>query len=757
MTIPTDLAQDGTQTSLRVALLTRLNNGLVDWVVVLFAGWSLTAHATVLLGGSLIHLMVASALVVPAIAVLFVVAGRMSPSVVEGESVTHPGFSFGLTDAFRAAFLFAAIAITCTIGLTQDLTQDVTHNFVLAWHLICAYFLAALFFLRTSHQPLMSYRDDKGVIAVWVLAILAAGLALAAHCPNADDAIYLNVAAATADAPRLPLLARDTLHAAVNIPILLPVYRVETVNLLSGALSYLSGIEPIVFNHLWLPAAAAFCCVFALARLFRRLLPNGWLLGVIAVLLFLVAYGETPKSYGNFSFIRLHQGKAIFVTALVPLIVFYGIAVGRQPSLRNVLRLIASQIAAVGLTSTALWAAPALGLAIVAGAAAGRPWRIASRALGWGCVGCLYPLGLALLLRAETAELMSKVQLPAMPDDLFDRTFQRQFGAGPLASLSIFWLLSAWLFVTTDTARRLAVVAPMLFFLVLFNPYIVPLITTYVIPPQVYWRAFWVLPLPVICGVALVAPWGAGHANRWLRWTVVLFPFVFAAGVFESGFQNLQHQIAGLTIAMKGLLAGLVVAGLVLAALATWGLGHKAAVRGWSGIMLVAILLVVLPARSILSAENGVRIILPPTIKVDPSYDIAEFLAGRLSTSDAVLCPEPATVWLAGLRRGPRSLCARGTYARYLQAHLDRDEVMRRLKLKSFVSGTIKLQSLDVFRTDVAFYDLQAVCLHQRMPQLREARAVLMDAGFDHVKTISPIDIWIRAKEPDLPPIAMTH
>ena len=57
---------------------------------------------------------------------------------------------------------------------------------------------------------------------------------------------------------------------------------------------------------------------------------------------------------------RLHQGKAVLVTLLVPLVAAYGIELARRPSLASGLRLAAAQIAAVGASATGLWLAPAV-------------------------------------------------------------------------------------------------------------------------------------------------------------------------------------------------------------------------------------------------------------------------------------------------------------------------------------------------------------------------------------------------------------
>jgi len=51
-------------------------------------------------------------------------------------------------------------------------------------------------------------------------------------------------------------------------------------------------------------------------------------LALIILVVLLVILGETHHSYGNFAFVRMHQGKAVLVTLMVPLIFFYAWSFG---------------------------------------------------------------------------------------------------------------------------------------------------------------------------------------------------------------------------------------------------------------------------------------------------------------------------------------------------------------------------------------------------------------------------------------------
>ena len=49
----------------------------------------------------------------------------------------------------------------------------------------------------------------------------------------------------------------------------------------------------------------------------------------------LVAVGETHRWYGNFSFVRMWQGKSIFLSVFMPLVYAYALRFAVRPNLRD--------------------------------------------------------------------------------------------------------------------------------------------------------------------------------------------------------------------------------------------------------------------------------------------------------------------------------------------------------------------------------------------------------------------------------------
>ena len=135
----------------------------------------------------------------------------------------------------------------------------------------------------------------------------SAPFALFAHRPDADDCHYINLSVGAVDNADQPLLKWDTMHGIPELPIVLPTYRVHSIELMMAALSRTTGIDAINLFHFLLPAAGAVCCCLAWAKLLRTTLPTTWLWVFIGVMFIYLFMGGPHRWYGNFALVRLHR------------------------------------------------------------------------------------------------------------------------------------------------------------------------------------------------------------------------------------------------------------------------------------------------------------------------------------------------------------------------------------------------------------------------------------------------------------------
>ncbi len=251
-------------------------------------------------------------------------------------------------------------------------------------------------------------------------------------------------------------------------------------------------------------AVGAFLVPLAWAALLRRLLPQHWLWAVLALVVVLAVPGETHRWYGNFAFVRMWQGKAVVLFVLLPLVWLAALRFALAPSRSRFAWLAASQIAALGCTSNALWAAPIASLTAMA--AVLRVDALGLRTLGVGALASTYLIAAGLVVKAGMAATIPSTEQVFPPGELLQDTLDTAFGTSRLAWFGIGSLFVGWLAAPAGSlARRFAIVVPLAVGLVLFNPYLDALVRNNA-TGLTYWRVAWTLPAPLLMALLLVAP-----------------------------------------------------------------------------------------------------------------------------------------------------------------------------------------------------------------------------------------------------------
>ncbi len=510
---------------------------LPDLGCLLFAAWTLLCNALVLLHGTSVHLAAATLLCALAAAALLVARRDRLQALVAlvADPMTarlDPEHERQPWPLARMLAFGAGLLLVARFGARGDLNELST----LALLLVAASYATLA---RSGRGSLQAPQPKWQEALLWALGLTCAWLTLTSQRPDSDDAFYVNMAVSVVDFPHQALLSRDTIHG-LNLPLRVPAYRASSIELLAGLLSYLSGLRTIYVAHLVLPAIAGLLTPLALARLLRLLEPRRWLFALLGALLYLVFDSSVHGSFGNFSFVRLFQGKAIFITTLAPLIMAHGIRFGLAPSRKTFAMLAATQIAALGSTVTAFWAAPVLaGLSVLCALA---PRLSALRTLLLSALSSSYLLALGLYFEwtsqrsapvtaavsAATARAGAAAAGTAAagahshalaPGELLEQGYAMVLGADRplLAALAI--VLCTWPLCRTPLARRFAVVFPLGFFALFGNPHLthtVAMLTT----PSIYWRVLWLLPLPVLFGLATSCLLQPGRGPQGLRLTL---------------------------------------------------------------------------------------------------------------------------------------------------------------------------------------------------------------------------------------------
>ncbi len=477
----------------------------VDICCLAFAGWTVLCNAVVLAEGSLADLLRLAVLVLLAAPAAWWFwrreprpGGREEPEVgARPATITAgppgpPGPAGGTRGGARRG------AVLAVAGVLVVLSYPLTGSFHLFCWLLTAYFAVA--FAMTSRHP---RKDTTGAprrrleMALLGLGLLGAAVTLLAHRPDNDEVFYVNLALGAADHPEMALLKYENIHGIPGQRIN-AFYRVTSIEVLAGATSYLSGASAAAVSHWIFATLAGFLVPLAYGQLFRIIGGRGWIWGVAGAMVFLLIDGSAHANWGNLAFVRLYQGKCIFLSIVAPSILAYGLRFGHRPTVRSWLLLCASLIAGTGLTSSAVWAGPVL--AALALAVTWEPTRRGLARLAVGAGATFYPLvvGLTLKLGAgvEAGQSVSRVEPLGLAEQGFVKVLD-----GNLAPLAVAML--AWLLVKPGPGSRFATVLPLGFALFL-NPLAAPWVALHLTGIWTFWRVFWLLPMPALVGLAVI-------------------------------------------------------------------------------------------------------------------------------------------------------------------------------------------------------------------------------------------------------------
>lgn len=423
-------------------------------------------------------------------------AGQSDPVAIDGGAVSGPAAALAARTIGNRTAPFAVLALAILwVGL---LSAGMPYP-AFWWMTLLASCGAWMWNLRG--RPDAPSDDGAGKHAAWIVLLVAAAavcITLVASRPDADDAFYRSISATLLRYPQQPLLLHDTLYRLPDIPVLLQFYRLSNYDVLVGTLARITGADHLVVAYLILPVVFAALCVLAWAYLLRRIVPRRWPWVLLILFLVVLALGEVHRAYGNFAFVRLFQGKAILVTGMVPVIAGSALLFVRHGGLRYWLLLFAAQIAALGVSASALFVAPA---AAALGLAGGWSANVAgSRRFAVGMLASVYVFGAGWAMASVThggEALVSASPMPGVPQILDDT-----WGWWSTRLLLVA-LLTAWAFLRDPVRARYLSAGAFFFLLAVLNPYTVRVVADHFVGVRTYWRLTWALPLPFFLAVLL--------------------------------------------------------------------------------------------------------------------------------------------------------------------------------------------------------------------------------------------------------------
>ncbi|MCW2902011.1 MAG: hypothetical protein JWO67_4276 [Streptosporangiaceae bacterium] len=312
--------------------------------------------------------------------------------------------------------------------------------------------------------------------------------------PDADDAYFVSRSVWTAEHGRIPF--RDVMMTQGATPPTAGEPPVSSIEVLVGALARLCGVPAAsVLWYVYLPVVT-FLAVWAIWRLIRLWTSRRAAACFLTAVVYLLWTGASGASLGSFHLLRMWQGKATFVSLIVPLLYVYLTRWAEERSRAALGLAAAAGVAAAGLTSTAAFVVPLITFAAVAPLAVAGRLRTALAAT----VAMAYPLaaGLAVKVLSGNVEVSGRFHTGM-------ESYSMVLLSGVLGVLCACALwISAWPArrgVPTQLVLGIAGLTTLL-----LVPGVLELIRDAVGAGPVLWRAMWIVPAPVLIGLLAAVP-----------------------------------------------------------------------------------------------------------------------------------------------------------------------------------------------------------------------------------------------------------
>lgn len=364
----------------------------------------------------------------------------------------------------------------------------------------------------------VGFRLAKAQVAVaadyknfhWFPWAVGAGMALVASAtlrPQSDDTNYVNLSTYIAERGVMPL--RDTVYGD-------QVFTTKPLGSawesMWGVFAHFIGISAPTLLYVIAVPILTLLSVLAMDRGLRSMHVRHANFALLVVSIFLLLDGKNIFSFGIFHGPRIWQGKAFFISALVPLLIGAGIVWARSGRRNDLIRFLLIGVATAGLTTTATMLVPMIVvvIAVVVG------YQRGVKDAGWTLAAMLAPLYVGLAFRRAheddqalgdwSGNILAFAQpgtivsgLTQLPDP---NEFVRWMSRPPLHA-ALFALVMCWGFIGAESRTSRRVIAGLsVMWAIVYLPPVLALIEQFTGVQAISWRFWWLLPIPMLVGAA---------------------------------------------------------------------------------------------------------------------------------------------------------------------------------------------------------------------------------------------------------------
>lgn len=370
-----------------------------------------------------------------------------------------------------------------------------------------------------------------------LLGLCMVGLFLATGWvrPDADDFNYIGGRIIYwIENPDKPLDLSYHNYALLPFSITYNMLFYQPFDLLCGFFAMAFNVEVLDAYHIVIPAFTGALIPLIWYMVIRCFVSSksSVLFGVIAIMVYLCMDGTEHRTFGNFAFVRIWQGKAIYLSCCIPLFIGWTLRYFNNQSRLHFFRLFILSIATAGLTATTFPLTLFLMLMLVSGFILSEgvsKYTIKTTMKYYLAQTWLVLCGVYSILYFEKTSVNYLGFLEGFPKKLIPQ-YELVFGSG--VSFTIIAVLISFMavLILSDKKTRLLFIGWLTFgLLVLYNPWTMPFISRHFTSENIFWRLFYILPFPLSIGLA-----GAFIAARCKFYFISLFTFSIVCAVIVA-------------------------------------------------------------------------------------------------------------------------------------------------------------------------------------------------------------------------------
>ncbi|MEO5333525.1 MAG: DUF6077 domain-containing protein [Magnetococcus sp. YQC-5] len=693
-----------------------MTESILAIVLIGMALWTLLAHAVGFLWhGPFVHLSFASWLIpVVGYYVYRLIARPVSPpdpvSCSDSSLQSCDWQQFGIAVALVAMYEFSDVYFPAS-------------RLYLFWGMAMLFLGRAWFLTRKRESipplPLIMTRSDAILFGLTVAGVVC--VTLFAHRPDPDDQYYSNLAVMTLDHPDRPLLSWNNMIWSQKTITWMPVDRLPSYELLVALVASWFHVEPIAISHLFFSPVFAALTVLAQSLLLRYWMPGHWLAVLLVEIFLLLALGgETRAGYGIFAFVQLHFGKSFLFSAILPLLVLFGLRFMHTGSRRDWLLLVVTQIAGLGCSSSALFLAP-----VAAGLGLAANWRMdwtTTKRLLVGVTSSFYLLFMGLSMMMAMTQAMDSISWVPFT---IDNNFSKVFGSGTHLWLYMLAMIGAWTLMTDPALRRTLLGLSFVFVGIFFNPFLYPLFSQYLTGTLTTWRLYFTIPMPAMASLLLLSLVAAWNRDRRPVAPFFIFISVVLLLILSTFSQWRMFWSQPFSLAVSALL-------ILFFTLLT------SRFRSAITLLTLIALLACLSHFSTQQMTKRTTIASPrtqlhwPSIKADqPAFTVARHTVQWAPAGKSALVPMDIATWIPTLRHNPLLVATSIGYLEQVQSWLEPRSIERRLALLDYISGVKRLDDATGQLSEaIDFYKIGIIVVHHANPWISEIEAIVSTLGF---------------------------